>query len=78
MKPKNPATGEPQNSCGMVLEQAGQIGLLVKGIEPDSPMRGKIWVGDLLLEVQGKPLTTTSIFQIYCLTGSCLLVQRGA
>ncbi|CAD7961696.1 unnamed protein product [Amoebophrya sp. A120] len=74
----NPNTGELRPSCGMQLEQAGQIGLFVRSLERDSPMRGKLFVGDLLLEVQGKPLTTMNIFEIYCLTGSCILVQRGA
>ncbi|CAD7971854.1 unnamed protein product [Amoebophrya sp. A25] len=74
----DPSTGEKRAHCGLQLEQSGQIGLIVKAVDRDSPMKGKIFSGDLLLELQGKPLTTTNLFQIYCATGNCLLVQRGA
>lgn len=64
-------------SCGLDLVENPNQGLLVNNIHPNSPMKNRVFVGDMFLEIAGKPITSFQILHIYFRTGTMVLVQRA-
>ncbi len=64
-------------SCGLDLVENPNQGLLVDRVHSNSPMRNRVFVGDMFLEIAGKPITSFQILHIYFRTGTMLLVQRA-